>query len=285
LITREFGWPSSGGRNVYAVEWTPDDEAQVRAVVAVTHGMGEHSGRYVHVAENFTADGYAMLAFDQLGHGRTEGKRGHTNSYDDLLEGIDRMREEAARRFPGIPVILFGHSMGGNLTLNYLLRRKPDVAGSIVVGPWLKLAFDPPALQVAVARVVQRVMPSFSNHRPFDPTHLTSDPVMLKRLREDRLGHGYITAKFFFSVHRAGGWALDHAADLAVPLLLMHGGADSVTSAAASRRFAESAGPLCEYREWPGFRHELHNEMGREDVFRVMKSWIDERLAAPDRGK
>ncbi|WP_276356774.1 alpha/beta hydrolase [Cohnella caldifontis] len=280
MKTREFGWPSDGGRKVYAIEWTPDDEASVRTVIAVTHGMGEHTGRYLHVAESFTADGYAMLAFDQLGHGRTEGKRGHTNSYDDLLEGIDRMREEAARRFPGKPVILFGHSMGGNLTLNYLLRRKPDVAGAIVVGPWLKLAFDPPALQVAIARVAQRIMPAYSNHRPFNPTHLTSDPVMLERLREDKLGHGFITAKFFVSVHRAGYWALQHATELSVPLLLMHGGADSVTSVAASRQFAANAGPLCTYREWPGLRHELHNELQREDVFRVMKAWLAERLAS-----
>jgi alpha-beta hydrolase superfamily lysophospholipase len=159
-----------------------------------------------------------------------------------------------------------------------LLRRKPDIAGAIVTGPWLKLAFDPPAIQVAAARVIQHVFPAYANHRPFDPVHLTSDPEMRKQLMEDQLGHGYITAKFFFSVHRAGRWAIQHAPELSVPLLLMHGGEDPVTSAAASREFAERAGQLCTFREWPGFRHELHNELRREDVFRVILAWMEERL-------
>nr|AYQ75679.1 lysophospholipase [Cohnella candidum] len=240
--------------------------------------MGEHTGRYVHVAEWFTARSYAVLGFDQLGHGRTDGKRGHTDSYEDLLEGIDRMLEEADRRFPGKPIFLWGHSMGGNLTLNYALRRKPDVAGVVVLSPWLKLAFDPPALTVIAARLLEKVYPKFTNDRPFDPTHLTSDPEMLVKLREDRRGHGMITARFFFGVHRAGRWALEHAQELALPLLLMQGDADRVTSIAASRKFAERAGSLCTFREWPGFRHELHNERGREDVFRVIDDWSRERL-------
>ncbi|MBW5448288.1 alpha/beta fold hydrolase [Cohnella sp. CFH 77786] len=240
--------------------------------------MGEHTGRYAHVAEWFTASGYAFLGFDQLGHGRTEGKRGHTNSYDDLLDGIDRLLAEAQRRFPGTPRFLFGHSMGGNLTLNYLLRRKPEVSGAVVLSPWLKLAFDPPALQVAAARLLERVYPKFSNNRPFDPTHLTSDPEMLKRLREDRHGHGMITARFFLGVHRAGRWALEHAPELSVPVLLMQGDSDPVTSIAASRHFAERAGGACTFREWPGYRHELHNERGRDEVFRVIEAWMAERL-------
>lgn len=276
---REWGWTARGGNNVYACEWTPDaGPGSVEAVILITHGMGEHTGRYVHAAEWFAARSYAVLGFDQLGHGRTDGKRGHTDSYEDLLEGIDRMLEEADRRFPGKPKFLWGHSMGGNLTLNYALRRKPDVAGVVVLSPWLKLAFDPPALTVIAARLLEKVYPKFTNDRPFDPTHLTSDPEMLAKLREDRRGHGMITARFFFGVHRAGRWALEHAQELALPLLLMQGDADRVTSIAASRKFAERAGALCTFREWPGFRHELHNERGREDVFRVIDEWSRERM-------
>ncbi len=275
---REFGWPTRDGKKVFACEWLPE-LAAVQAAVVIVHGMGEHTGRYSHVAEMLTDEGCAVLAFDQLGHGRTEGKRGHTNTYEDLLEGIDRLRKEAAGQYPGRPVFLYGHSMGGNLTLNYVLRRKTNLAGAVVSSPWLKLAFDPPAVKIALARAIQHVYPSYTDRTAFRPNHLTSDPEMLKRLREDKLGHGLITAKFFLEVHRAGRYALEHASELSVPVLLMHGDTDTVTSAAASRLFAERAGGLCTYREWPGFRHELHNENGREDVFRTVREWIKNRLA------
>ncbi len=195
-------------------------------------------------------------------------------SYEALLEGPDRLVREARTRYPGAPIFLFGHSMGGNVTLNYLLRRQPDIAGAIVTGPWLKLAFDPPQAQVLIGRLLERVYPQYSNHRPLAAERLTSDPEMIRRLSEDPLGHGHITAKFFFGVRRSGIWAIRHADRLRVPLLLMHGDDDKVTSIAASRLFAEAAGSLCTFVEWPGYRHELHNEAGRAAVFTVIRQWL-----------
>lgn len=277
MYEREWGWHARGGERVFAREWSPDSAAETGAVSAVTalvHGMGEHSGRYRHVAEALSADGIATLTFDQLGHGRTEGKRGHAGSYDELLEGIGRLLEEADRRYPGTPVFLYGHSMGGNLTLNYLLRRKPQVVGAIVTGPWLKLAFEPNAVKVAAARLMERIYPKFTDHHPLEPTHLTSDPEMLAAQRNDDLCHSQITAKFFLGVHRAARYALEHAGELAVPLLLMHGGDDKITTLEASRLFAERAGPLCEFREWPQLRHELHNERQRSEVLQTILTWM-----------
>jgi len=271
---REWGWRSRAGQRVFAREWTPGESAAVGAVVALVHGMGEHSGRYRHVAEALAEAGIATLTFDQLGHGLTEGKRGHAGSYEELLEGIDRLLEEAAGRFPGVPVFLYGHSMGGNLTLNYLLRRKPHVTGAVVTSPWLKLAFEPKALQVVAARLMERIYPKYANNHPLEPTHLTSDPLMLAQLREDRLRHGHITAKFFLEIHRAGKYALAHADELQVPLLLMQGDEDKVTSIAASRQFAERAGKRCTFREWPGLQHELHNERQRADVLATIRHWL-----------
>jgi alpha-beta hydrolase superfamily lysophospholipase len=279
LKYREFVWLSPEGKQGFACEWQPDDPSDVQAVVVLVHGMGEHTGRYVHVADNLTAHGYVVLAFDQHGHGKTEGKRGHVRAYENLLEGIDFLLAEAERDFPGKPRFLYGHSMGGNVTLNYLLRRRPLIAGAVVTGPWLKLAFHPPAAQLVIARVIERVYPTWSDNRPLQTHHLTSDPEMARRIQEDPLGHGNITARFFLSVHRAGQWALNHAAELSVPVLLMHGGDDKVTSIHASRRFAELAGSGCTFREWPGLRHELHNEQDREQVFSVIRGWLNERLS------
>lgn len=275
---RLFELRCKDGSRRYAAEWEPEEERAIPAVIALVHGMGEHIGRYRHVAEMFTGAGYAVFGFDQVGHGMTEGKRGHTKSYPALLDGVDAMLAEVKQRFPAAPVFLYGHSMGGNVALNYVLRRKPAIAGAIVTGPWLRLAFNPPPLQLIVARVVNRLFPAYTNDRPMVGDHLTSDPVMVKRYQEDPLGHGAITARFFLSVQSAGLWALKHAGAWRVPLLLMHGGSDKVTSILASRQFADSAGSACTFMEWPGLKHELHNELDREEVFDVMRDWLEERI-------
>lgn len=271
-------WVTSDGTRMHACEWLPDTTRESRAVIGLVHGMGEHMGRYSHVAEMLNAAGYAVLGFDQRGHGRTVGKRGHVSAYEGLLEGVDMMLAEAHRKYPGLPFFLFGHSMGGNVTLNYLLRRQPDIAGAIVTGPWLKLAFKPPSLQAVIGKLLELIYPKYTNNRPIKAANLTTDPTMIERYVSDELGHGQITAKFFFSVQGAGKWALEHASKLKVPLLLMHGGDDMVTSIQASKHFADQGGSLIRWREWPGFKHELHNEKRREEVFAVILDWLNERL-------
>ncbi|MFC5650688.1 alpha/beta hydrolase [Paenibacillus solisilvae] len=277
MAYRTFELRCSDSSSRFACEWKPEDTEQIKAVIAIVHGMGEHTGRYEHVADWFTANGYSVFGFDQCGHGRTEGKRGHTESYEALLTGVDEMLAEAARIYPRLPVFLFGHSMGGNVAINYVLRRRPAIKGAIISGPWLKLAFSPPPLQVVVGRIVERVFPRYTNNRPLNVEHLTSDPMMMEMYRSDPLGHGHITARFFFSVQTAGLWALKHASEWPVPLLLMHGGSDRVTSIHASRQFAAAVGPLCTFIEWPEFRHELHNESKRADVFEKMKDWLSQK--------
>ncbi|XID94847.1 alpha/beta hydrolase [Paenibacillaceae bacterium WGS1546] len=276
----ELGWRSADGTKMYAGVWAPEERPTVKAVVGLVHGMGEHIGRYGHVADRLNREGYAVIGFDQRGHGRTVGQRGHTPTYDALLEGVDFLLDEADRRYPGAPRFLFGHSMGGNVTLNYLLRKQPEIRGAVVTGPWLMLAFKPPSLQSIVGKLVEKFYPGYSNNRPIVATNLTSDPEMIDKYVSDPLGHGLITARFFFGVQGAGVWALEHADRLRVPLLLMHGGDDKVTSIHASRQFAKQAGPLVEWREWPDFKHELHNETGREEVFAVILDWLNERLTS-----
>lgn len=278
MAHRELAWTCKDGTRMYGCVWHPDNATAVKAVVGFVHGMGEHMGRYAHVAEMLNEAGYAVIGFDQRGHGRTEGKRGHAPTYEALLEGVGLLLEEAADRYQGLPVFLLAHSMGGNVALNYMLREQPGIKGAIVIGPWLKLAFKPPSLQVVLGRIIERIYPKYTNNRPMKAANLTTDPVMIARYLNDPLGHGQITAKFFFSMLRAGRWAIDNAAKLSVPTLIMHATEDRVTSPAASRQFAEQAGSICEWTGWDGFQHELLNEIRREEVFEVIRDWLADRL-------
>jgi alpha-beta hydrolase superfamily lysophospholipase len=243
------------------------------------HGLGEHSGRYTRVAESLTAAGFVLDAFDLPGHGKSPGQRGHVQSFAACLEDIQCLLDEAVRRFPGKPLFLYGQSLGGNLALNFVLRRRPQLAGVIATAPLLRLAFAPPKAKVLLAQVMRLIWPAFSNVCGCEAAALSRDPAVVQSYADDPLAHDLISAKLFVEMTRAGLWALDHAAQLRLPTLVMHGSADQLTSADATRQFAERAGRYCALKIWEGAYHELHHEPEREAIFASILAWLNEQLA------
>jgi alpha-beta hydrolase superfamily lysophospholipase len=291
MHTQEWVHPQG---QLYCCKWTQDTARisdsrhphtqQPVGVLILVHGMGESMVRYEHVAEEFVGRGYIVYGFDNYGHGRTPGKRGHVKHYEQLFEGIDVALARAQQEYPHVPIFLYGHSMGGNVTLNYLLRRNStfpaELQGAIVTSPWLKLAFNPSTLLLFAGLIMDRLFPSFSTTRPTVAGGLTSDPVIIARYKHDKLGHMQITARFYYSVNRAGMWALTHASQLTLPILLMQGTDDQVTSLPATQEFAQTAPPeLITLRIWPKFKHELQNEIGRQEVFTTEAAWLTDQLA------
>jgi alpha-beta hydrolase superfamily lysophospholipase len=260
----EFSWVTSQGSKVYAQKWLPDGD--VKASVNLVHGMGEHSSRYIHVAEFLTKKGYAVYAFDQLGHGRTIGKKGHTPSYDALLDNIDVLLNKSKEEYPQLPQVLYGHSMGGNLVLNYGLRRKPKIKGVIATSPWLKLAFEPPAIQLTIGKVVRNLLPAFVQSTKLNIKHISRDLQEVKKYEQDVLNHDKISTTFFFGVYEAGLWALEHAAEWSLPLFLSHGTGDQITSYKASEEFANKAKDKVTIKLWPELYHETNNEIEKQQV-------------------
>ena len=273
----EWNWMQDGTR-FYAQGWNP---VQTKAVICLVHGFGEHSGRYAHVAERLGREGYAVLAYDQYGHGHTEGPRGYSPSLDASLNSVKIILDEAETRFPGVPKFLYGHSMGGNMVLNFLLRRKPKIAGAIATSPWLRLAFDPPAFQIFLARIMRWIYPKFAENANLDTSTLSRDKVEVKKYEQDPLVHGTARAGTFFDTYNAAGWALHHASELEVPLLLLHGTDDKIIAHSGSVDFAEAATrDLLTFISYPGFYHELQNEPAadRERVFLDEIAWLNGKI-------
>jgi alpha-beta hydrolase superfamily lysophospholipase len=264
------------GIRLYTQEWAP--ESGIKAAVCLVHGLGEHSGRYAHVAAVFTENGYALEGYDLRGHGRSGGARGNTPSYDALMQDIGLVLEKTQARYPGTPVFLYGHSLGGNQVLNFALLHKPNVAGIISTGPWLRLAFDPPVLQVTLGKIMNSLYPSFTQANGLETAALSRDVQVVQKYETDPLVHDRISARLFVSSYQSGYWALELASRFGYPLLLMHGGADRITSAEASREFAGKAGDCCTFKIWEGFYHEIHNEPEQANVLKVMLDWLNERL-------
>jgi alpha-beta hydrolase superfamily lysophospholipase len=272
----EANWQGKDGIAFYLRGWMPDGKA--KAVVALVHGWGEHSGRYVHVGRAFTKAGYAMVGFDLRGHGQSGGARGDAPGYSVLMDDIAGFLLQLRPRFPKLPVVLYGHSLGGNLVLNFALRRRPKVRGVIASSPWLALAHEPPAYRLALARVINVLAPGFTQKSGMETAAISRDAAVVAAYKQDPLVHDQISARLFSAIHESGLWALDHAAEFPVPLLLMHGTADRLTSVEASREFAARGGKNVTARFWDGWYHELQNEPGKARVFAVMLKWMDALL-------
>jgi alpha-beta hydrolase superfamily lysophospholipase len=272
-MIREIQLKTSDGLSLYA--WTRQPAAPPRGIIAHVHGMGEHSRRYDHLTAYWEDRGYASAGFDLRGHGRSEGQRGHTPSYEYLMEDIAIFLERVASECPGLPVTLYGHSMGGNLVLNYVIRRQPALARVVASAPYLRLAFEPPVWKIRMAQWLQRIFPTLSQSTGLDIRALSRDPAVIARYQADPLVHDKITVSFFAQVHPAGEAIIGRASELRIPALVMHGSADRITSAAGSADFVKASSGKAVLKIWDGFFHELHNEPDWETLAAFVLTWIE----------
>jgi alpha-beta hydrolase superfamily lysophospholipase len=254
-------------------------EQNVKADVLLTHGLGEHSARYDHVALVLAQNGYRLCTYDLRGHGRSQGRRGHIHRYADLLDDLERVMNYHMRE--GIPMFLYGHSLGGQITLNYLLRRRQPVCGAIIASPWLELVYRPLWLKVLLAKIMVGIWPTFTQNRLDNPAVLSRDQAFLASLPGKDLIHHKVSARMYRELLEGARRASEGAPEWDYPLLLIHGADDPVTSPAATESFFQkAASPDKTLKIHPAMRHETHNEIGRETVFAEMVEWMDKRLPA-----
>ena len=256
-----------------------NDVSEPKAVIMLTHGMGEHGLRYNHMAEFYASKGIGIIAFDIRGHGVSEGKRGHTPSYEHLMQDLDRVFAKIKEAYPSVPLFLFGHSMGGNLILNFIIRRKPQVAGAIVTGPYLRLGFEPPKWKIVLAKLSSNLFPKLTQPTGLELEALSRDKSVIYKYEDDPLIHDKITSSFFVNVHFAGRYAIDNAGSVECPLLIMHGASDRLTSPEGTKEFYTNSNENVSIKIWDGLYHELHNEPEKEEIFEFEINWIQKTLS------
>ncbi|NLD19802.1 MAG: alpha/beta hydrolase [Clostridiales bacterium] len=263
--------------------WPKEEPSKI---VCIVHGIGEYGGRFDRVAEEFRDGGMAVLALDLRGHGNSLGKKGHCAPRKAVLEDISALIEYAQDTYPGKDIILYGHSMGGNIVLDYRSRGRLNGAphGYIITGPWIRLVRPVPASIYKVVKAMSKVMPSFTIGSDVDEEEL-GHPDSVKPYKDNPMVHNRISALcavegFEIGLKLEGGSIEDDGAAKKTPTLLMHGGADKICSIQGSRCIAqrlEKAGDNIEYVEWEGLFHEIHNgnaEGRGEEVIAKMAEWI-----------
>lgn len=249
----------------------------MRAGIVLVHGIGEHIQRYSYFVEKFNEKGFGVVGVDLPGHGKSDGKRGKLNSYSLTDEMLDFLIAEYKKTFPGIPVFLYGHSLGGGIVLQYILKKSPEIEGAVVTSPWLRLSFEPARLKLVLAGIMKNLLPSLTQPSQLVVSHISHDQKVVDDYISDPLNHDKISVGLFNSAMSAGKYSLLHAEDLKVPLLLMHGSDDQISSPQGSRDFAAKTN-MAELKIWEGGYHELHNETFKDEVFSYIVKWIEKHI-------
>ncbi len=269
----EFYIQTGSGAQVYGKSWIPDKNPI--AVLAVMHGFGDHISRYEDFALFFKKQRIAVIGLDLPGHGRSSGKRGHISGFPVLLNFVQQLMLETRRRFIDVPIILYGHSMGGNIIFNYSLRHTSrEIRGVIISSPWIRTTILFDRWRESANRLVGRFHPSFSMTVDLDPMELSHDPQVGKLYLEDPIKHAKISIRLYRDLFHSSLWIQENAIKMSYPLLIMHGNEDRITSWEASTELAEKITDKVHLKIWDGMRHELHHEMEKETILKDQLSWI-----------
>ena len=269
----EGTFKGTGGMELFYQRWRPDEEP--KATLAIVHGIGEHSGRYDNVVDILVPKRYAIYGFDHRGHGRSPGQRGHINAWAEFREDVRRFLEMVHNEEPDPPLFLMGHSLGGLIVLEYVLHHPEGLQGVVASAPGLSTE-GLPAVLIALSKVLSRVWPSLSLATGLDAAGISRDPDVVETYKEDPLVHDKATPRLATEGPKAIRWTLDHAADLQIPLLIIHGTDDPIVPVEASRNFFDKVTVEDkEMREYEGFYHECHNDVGYEEPINDLADWLE----------
>lgn len=267
----------SDGGNLYHQRWFPDHYS--RAVIVLVHGLGEHSGRYQHVAEALTGAGYAVHAVDHRGHGKSDGKRAYVKQFRELVDDLDIFRRHVAQEHPELPMVLVGHSMGGTIALAYALDHPDDVDALVLSGPALKAGDDFSETQLKIFKLLAKVAPGI---RPqgLSAEAISRDPAVVAAYIADPLVfNGKVSAGLGAGIFNQMDEFPPRYAELRLPTLLLHGTADKLTNIEGTRELeAGAVNAEVTAHHYDGLYHEVFNEPEQQQVIGDLLSWLDSTL-------
>ena len=279
-MNAEWDFAGDGGLVLYAQSWRPGGTP--RGVVALVHGIGEHSGRYGSLVDRLLDCGFAVCGFDHRGHGKSPGRRGHIDSWSQYREDVAAFLRHCRKHVPDCPMFLYGHSMGALIVLDYALVHEKGVEGLVVSGVPLQPSGVAKRHLIAVARILSRVLPAFSIQLGLDVRGISRDPATLKAYRNDPLVHPRASMRWGTEILATIDRVRSRVNEIRLPILILHGGADPINSINGSRELYEGVSSTDKLLlVYPGTLHEPHNDLDRANVLTDLQDWLSERSPPP----
>lgn len=272
---------ASDGDNIALQDWPLPEGVALRGVVLIVHGLGEHAGRYGHVASRLNEWGFAVRGYDQYGHGESDGVRGGLPSTARLLDDLADVIESTRNRMePGLPLVVLGHSMGGLVAACHVALRGVPVEGLVLSSPLLDAGLN--SFQRLLLALLPRVAPNLTVGNGVDPDFVSHDPDVVAAYKADTTVHDRVSGRLARFIADGGPLVIAAASQWNVPTLLMYAGADKVIHPRGSRAFAAAAPPeLVTVHCFDDLFHEIFNELDSEPVFETLRQWLDERFSGP----
>lgn len=261
------------GLHLHERGWLPEGDPV--GVVVVVHGIMEHCGRYAELAAALTGRGYAVWAFDLRGHGNSEGGRIGIRSFDEYLKDLEWFLDRVRSRHPGEPPYLLGHSMGATIAALFTLTHRVELRGLVLSAPALRIGGAISPLLRHLAALASRVVPWLRIGRvTYHP--LSRDPKVIDDFKNDPLVyHGRFPVRTGAEILGAAEYILEKAEAMKLPLLVLHGTSDVVTTAEGSRQFHARAGSDDKtLKLYEGLYHDLFHELEKDEVTADLIEWL-----------
>lgn len=263
---------SADGTRLHWRAWTT---AAPRAALAVAHGLGEHSGRYRRLAGAMNRRGYDCYAVDLRGMGRSEGRRGHVRRWQDWIDDFAAFAGLVEERAGGLEVVPLGHSFGGLVVVSTIIRGALAPSRFVLSNPAFRPAVSVPGWKVTVGRIASQVMPTLALANEVDSRLISRDPDEVAAYGADRLVHDRLSARLYTEWLAASAEALERASEIRAPFLLIVSEEDRLVDPEAAMEFDHRSACGQTTRVYRGRYHEPFNDLGSEEVFADLASWLD----------
>jgi acylglycerol lipase len=272
----EYYLESTGNIKVAVRFYTPAEYP--RKAILIIHGFGEHGGRFEKVTGYFRGNNYLAVTVDLRGNGKSEGNRGDASNYDFLLDDIKVANDKIDESYPGIETIIYAHSFGCNVALSYCIKNCKKINSIIMASPWI---FDQNKTRFLLNTVVwmgSKLFPKLSFSTGVKGGHLSDNEELIEQYRNDPLKHKRITLRLFYQANKAGRQALHELCNLKIPVLIMFGSNDTISSSNIIKntivmKSLKEIGITT--KTWEGAYHELHTWSNNELVFNYIMEWIE----------
>jgi alpha-beta hydrolase superfamily lysophospholipase len=268
---REFSLQAADATPLFVADWPLD--AGARGGVVIMHGLGEHCGRYAHVARFFNECGWSVRAYDHRGHGRSGGPRGDQPDADAMLRDAKIVIDDFSRTLAQPPLLL-GHSMGGLIAAHYATRGMSPLRGLILSSPALRIRLS--GAQKVLLKILTAVAPGFGTPNGLDSNYLSHDRKVVDAYNNDPLVHCKTSPRLLNGMLAAIDYSYLHAPALKTRTLLLVAGDDRFVDPAGSEAFFTQLAPgIGTMHRYPGLYHEIFNEIDAQRVFGDLRTWLD----------
>ena len=272
MVNQHFENIISNKKNIFLRSWPSNNDPTYNIIII--HGLGEHSGRYKEFASFFIKKNIGVFSFDLIGHGKSDGLKGHISNIKDFTDSIEEVLIEVRKRFINTPIIIFGHSLGGCLALNYLIERKSkEISLAIISSAWIETEIQIPKYLLIIQRVIHTLFPKVRLSNRLDTKDLSKDIKIIDKYKNDPLVHDRISLNLLSEINKTIEKIKNKDYNIEIPVLIIHGKKDKIISYKGSELINKKIKDS-KLKLYDNVYHEPHNDNEKKEILEYYYDFI-----------